>query len=138
MTIIATGYEVSDIPVLDGVKKAGHTTIDNAIKQNYPDQPEPIPVPQPAPVVDLNTISQVASQAAQGPPFDGDIIISSEAAPLPAQPQPVRPSQQPAARPAQPAPQPAPNPMDEPVRITDPSMTPSYNNPSAPAWTRRR
>jgi len=48
----------------------------------------------------------------------------------PVQPQPVRP--------AQPAPQPAPNPMDEPVRITDPSMTPSYSNPSAPAWTRRR
>lgn len=138
VTIIATGYDVSDIPVLDGVEKAGHTTIEDAIKQNYPAKPEP--EPQPAPVVDLSaTISQVASQAAQGPTFDGDIVISSEAAPVPVQQQPAaRPVQPQPVRPAQPAPQPAPNPMDEPVRITDPSMTPSYSNPSAPAWTRRR
>ncbi len=140
VTIIATGYDVSDIPVLDGVEKAGHTTIEDAIKQNYPAKPEPEPEPQPAPVVDLSaTISQVASQAAQGPTFDGDIVISSEAAPVPVQQQPAARSVQPQpVRPAQPAPQPAPNPMDEPVRITDPSMTPSYSNPSAPAWTRRR
>ncbi len=137
VTIIATGYDVSDIPVLDGVEKAGHTTIEDAIKQNYPAKPEP--EPQPAPVVDLSaTISQVASQAAQGPTFDGDIVISSEAAPVPVQQPAARPVQPQPVRPAQPAPQPAPNPMDEPVRITDPSMTPSYSNPSAPAWTRRR
>ena len=149
VTIIATGYEVSDIPVLDGVESPGTVSIQEAIEQNYPTkQPEPVAEASQTPIDLTATISQVASQAAQGPTFDGDIIISSESGPVPvpaAQPvarpvQPVQPAQpaRPAARPAAPTPAPSVSPMDEPVRITDPSMTPSFTNPSAPAWTRRR
>ena len=148
VTIIATGYEVSDIPVLDGVEIPGRTSIQDAIEQNYPPTQPQRPAEQPAPEVDLSAaITQVAAQVAQqGPTFDGDIIISSESEPVPvptfapprpAQPvrsvQPVRPVQ-----PVQPAPQPSSIPMDEPVRITDPSMTPGFTNPSAPGWTRGR
>lgn len=148
VTIIATGYEVSDIPVLDGVEIPGRIPIQEAIDQNYPPKQEPTVQNNPVEVDLTATISQVASQAAQGPTFDGDIIISSESDPVPvptpaAVPtrpaQPARPAQP--VQPVQPAPQPkqpTASPMDEPVRITDPSMTPSFTNPSTPAWMRGR
>ena len=124
VTIIATGYEVSDIPVMEGEG----TSIDEAIQQNYPPQ-EPQPVLQP--------VQPKVVQPAQPEPFVQPVVQQ------PVQPQPM---QQPTVRPVQPT-QPV-QPVysddiiidDEPVRITDPSSmpTPQFTNPSTPSWMRGR
>ena len=124
VTIIATGYEVSDIPVMEGEG----TSIDEAIQQNYPPQ-EPQPVSQP--------VQPKVVQPAQPEPFVQPVVQQ------PVQPQPM---QQPTVRPVQPT-QPV-QPVysddiiidDEPVRITDPSSMPNpqFTNPSTPSWMRGR
>lgn len=119
VTIIATGYEVSDIPVMEGEG----TSIDEAIQQNYPPR-EPQPVSQP--------VQPKVVQPAQPEPFVQPVV--------------QQPVQQPTVRPVQPT-QPV-QPVysddiiidDEPVRITDPSSmpTPQFTNPSTPSWMRGR
>ncbi len=144
VTIIATGYEVSDIPVMDGEG----LTIDEAIKQNYPPKEE-------LPKVEI--VSPVQPVAAQPVPAQGVPQVQPvEPFQATVVPQPVQ-QWQPApatqvVQPVQPAAQPQPaqtvEPLfgddiiidDEPVRITDPSMMPSpqFTNTSTPSWMRGR
>ena len=124
VTIIATGYEVSDIPVLEGEG----ISVEEAIQQNYP--------PKRQESVQHNPVE---------PPLQPQ--VQKPSTPFRQQVQPVQqPAQQPVQQPIQQPPvqqpvQPTYDDIiiaDEPVRITDPSVMPNpqFNNSSTPAWMR--
>ena len=130
VTIIATGYEVSDIPVLEGEG----ISVEEAIQQNYP--------PKRQESVQHNPVEPPLQPQVQKPsaPFRQQAQPVQQPVQKPVQPvqQPVQPIQQP---PVQQPVQPTYDDIiiaDEPVRITDPSVMPNpqFNNSSTPAWMR--
>lgn len=112
VTIIATGYEVTDIPCLNENLESGRTSIDEAIRTNYPTHhTEPKSDEQPVEVkLEITNTQQPAPEVA---PVEERIVISSESD--------------------------VTIDMDdmEPVRITDPGM---YGTLPAdqPAWIRNK
>ena len=139
VTIIATGYEVSDIPVLEGEG----ISVEEAIQQNYP--------PKRQESVQHNPVEPPLQPQVQKPsaPFRQQAQPVQQPVQKPVQPvqQPVQPIQ-PVQQPVQPIQPPVKQPVqptyddiiiaDEPVRITDPSVMPNpqFNNSSTPAWMR--
>ncbi|MCQ2346508.1 MAG: cell division protein FtsZ [Paludibacteraceae bacterium] len=96
VTIIATGYEVSDIPVLEDI--AGKPTVDDAIRTNYTEPKEPQKEDEQPAELDLSTAIDTtpsepatATSAFDGPHLDmsdsddGTIVIQdTEETPKPA------------------------------------------------------
>lgn len=102
VTIIATGYEVSDIPSLEEV--AGKKTIEEAINDNYESKPERKEDEKPAEVDLTDKVlkphNSVADSQRPQPVKDGEILISfdDEDEPTPTKAEPKQPATQPEER----------------------------------------
>lgn len=128
VTIIATGYEVTDIPCLNEHLEAGMMSIDQAIRDNYPQhhtQPQPKEDEQPVEVDLTGTIPVAAPEVEPAPqtaPAQPGIVITSEG--------------------GTPASAPVPAYIDEPIRIDDPAafMVQATGGADAgtPDWIRRK
>lgn len=75
VTIIATGYEISDIPVLDDELTVGDTSVDDAINKAYnPEEPPVVPNDdEPTQQVDLNGVLQQGEAEVPAAPVETPI-----------------------------------------------------------------